>query len=84
MDRLGQFARGSRFFMGTSRSGKPGIYERMANRVRMIRNLAQSRVRVPASRWWSDAVDRYGSPQFIRAQFIRAAEAELAKVRRQR
>lgn len=84
MDRMGAFSKGSRFFMGRSRSGRQGIYERMANRVRMVRNLEHSSVRVPASRWWSDAVARYGTAQFIRAQFIRAAEAELAKVRRQR
>ena len=87
MDRIGDVgtaqAEGgyNRFFIGRPKGGgRPlGLYERHASnqRLRMIRRLTHSTVRVPATRWFSDAVKRFGTQQFIRAQFLRAARERL-------
>lgn len=84
MDQIGNVDSSGRFFIGRPKGGgRPlGIYERHGNnkRLRMIRNLSQSSVTVPASRWFSDAVARFGTPQFIRAQFLRAARERLERM----
>lgn len=82
MNRLGEFGSGGRFFIGTSRRGRTGIYERLARRVRMIRSLEETRVRIPPTRWYSDPLAKYGNRHFIGAQFKRAAQRELRKVTR--
>ena len=81
MNRMGDFGSGSKFFIGKSRRGRVGIYERMARRIRMIRSLEETRVKIPATRWFSDAIARFGTPQFIRAKFIAAARRQLRRGR---
>ena len=75
-----QFGQG-KFFMGRPKGGnRPlGIYERFQNnkRLRMIRQLEHSSVRVPASHWFSDAVKKYGTAQFIQAQFVKLSKRYL-------
>ena len=79
MNRLGGFGKGSKFFITRSRRGRWGIYERMARRIRMIRSLEEPSVRVPGVQWFSDAVGRFGTRQFINAQYIKAARNELRR-----
>lgn len=71
---------GGRFFMGEPKGGGPlGIYERYQKnkRLRLIRNLEESRVKIPATYWFSDAVKKYGTAQFVKAQFRTLARKYL-------
>jgi hypothetical protein len=83
MNAMGTFSVGSQFFMGRPRGGRRtlGIWERHrgGRRIRLIRNLEHRQVRIKPTRWYSDAVARYGTQQFIAAQFHRAAERELRR-----
>ncbi len=71
---------GSNFFMGKPASRRLGIYERRKHRMVMIRNLESSQKKIDPNRWFSDSLKKYGTPQYIRAQFIRAAKKRLKRV----
>lgn len=90
MDEMGEFTEarpdaGSRFFIGRPKGNnrRLGVYERWqgGRKLRMIRNLESASVRVPATHWHRDAVNKYGTMQFIRAQFRDAARKRLRRVR---
>ncbi len=70
---------GGKFFIGkpANQPSLPvGIYERTNknNKIKMIRNLSQTQVKIPATNFYSDAEKKYGTEQYIRAQFIKNAE----------
>jgi len=81
MNQLGSFDGGSKFFMGKPKGGdRPiGIWERYQGnkKLRMIRNLEKSRVEIKGVHWHDDAVKKYGTRQFIRAQFIKHAKRRV-------
>lgn len=83
MRNLGDLDGSGRFFMGVPKGGnRPlGIWERTnANkRLKLIRNLEKSTVWVPETNWYSDALRRYGTHQFIRSRFHRAANRRLRR-----
>jgi hypothetical protein len=84
MNRLGTLRGNPKYFIGrpSANRGRLGIYERRpGNKLRMIRNLESYRVRIPKTRWWTNAVGRYGTTQFMRAQFERSARRRLARFR---
>lgn len=74
---------GGRFFIGNPKGGnRPlGIWERYQNkkRLRLIRNLESSQVQIRGENWFSDAVKKYGTAQFIRAQFLKIAKRRLSE-----
>jgi len=74
---------GGRFFIGQPKGGdRPlGIWERFQNnkRLRLIRNLEEDQVEIPDTGFFSDAVKRFGTRQFIRAQFLDAAKRRLRR-----
>jgi len=82
---MGEIGTTGRFFIGVPKGGsRPlGIYERYQSnkRLRMIRNLESRSVTVPAVHWHKDAVRRFGTQQFIAAQFKKAAQKRLSRVR---
>lgn len=87
MKRLGQLGGGSpNVFMGRPRGGnRPvGIYERYGKnrRLRMLRNLESSSVRIKPTRWFADPLRKYGTRQYMGAQFKKHARAELNRVTR--
>ena len=66
------FSGGSAGFIGTPRGGgKFGVYERFGKgkRLRMIRNLENESVHLRDTNFFSDAVGRYGTPQFVKSQW---------------
>lgn len=77
-----QFGDG-RFFIGKPKGGgrRLGIYERTNKnkKLRMIRNLESSSVRIKKNNWFSGAIKKYGTSQFIAAQFKRAAQKRLKR-----
>lgn len=72
-------------FIGTAKGGnrRRGIYLRSGNnhRLTMIRNLESDSIRIKGTGFHEKAVRRYGTVQFIRAQFKRIATARLRRVR---
>lgn len=74
--------KGGKFFLGKPRGGgrnsslPVGIYERTNknHRIKLIRNLSQSSVKIPATNFYSDAEKKYGTDEYIRAKFIATAE----------
>lgn len=84
MNAMGAFGKGGRFFMGRPRGGnRPvGVWERTNRnkRIRLIRNLEHRQVRIRPTRWFSDAIGRYGTYQFINAQYRAAARRELRRI----
>jgi hypothetical protein len=73
---------GGKFFLGKPRGGgrnasfPVGIYERTGKntRIKLIRNLSQSSVTIPATNFYTDAEKRYGTDEYIRNKFITTAE----------
>lgn len=84
MNAMGAFGRNERYFMGKPKGGnRPvGIWERTNRnkRIRLIRNLEHPSVRIKPTRWYSDALGRYGTDQFINAQYRAAARRELRAI----
>ncbi len=75
---------GARYFIGIpkgSRFRTYGLYERGYNnkRLQLLRNLEHEQATIPATHWFTNAVRKYGTPQFIKAQFERAARRRLSK-----
>lgn len=84
MDKL-QLGPGGNMFIGKPKgfpSAPVGIYQRLpkkgrSKKLQLIRDLTQSTVRIPAVHWYTDAFKKYGTPQFIRAQFIAEAQRNV-------
>lgn len=83
---MGDLAGDRRYFAGRPRGGRRpvGIYERYAGnkKLRMLRNLESASVKVPASRWHSEARDRLGRGNLIAARFRRHAQRRLQRAAR--
>jgi hypothetical protein len=83
---LGRYDDRTRFFTGRPKGGnRPlGIYERYQSnkRLRMIRNLESDQVRIRRRDWFSEPVRRYGTRQFITAQFKGSAQRRIAAATR--
>jgi hypothetical protein len=80
MNQLGALKRNKKYFIGRPNGAPLGIYERKKKRkLKMIRSLEKERITVPASRFFSDSVKKYGTSQFIRAQFIKRARKHLSE-----
>lgn len=79
INQLGSLRKNRDYFMGNSpTSGKVAIFQRIrGNKLRMLRRATTATVRVPATHWWTDANKRYGTSQYIRAQYLRLARARL-------
>ena len=58
-------------FIGKPGNQPYGIYERIRKnkRMRMIRNLESKQIKIKGTNFHSDAVKKYGTKQFIAAQF---------------
>ena len=85
MNRMGPMRGNPKYFMGRPRGSRRavGIYERRpGNKLRMLRNLSERNVTIRRTNWWSSSVRRYGTTQFMRAQFERAARRRLARFQR--
>lgn len=69
-------------FTGKPKGGdRPyGIYKRANrnNKLVMLRNLEHDDAKIPATHWFSKPVKKYGSMQFIKAQFIKIAKRKLS------
>jgi len=72
-----------KFFMGKPRGGnrRAGIYERHHNnkRLTMIRNIESGKVKIDPNHWFSDSLKKYGTHQFIQAQFKKHAKKRLRR-----
>jgi len=83
MNQLGDIGNSGRYFIGRPKGGnRPlGIYERHSSnkKLRMLRNLTESSVRIPATHWFSDAVKKYGTPRLIGNRFMDAAQQRLRR-----
>lgn len=84
---VGEAYHGStRFFIGRLRSQPSttfGLWFRHSNnkRLQLIYNLQKEEARIPESKttWFEDAVKKFGTRQFIRAQFLDAAKRRLRR-----
>lgn len=81
MNRIGDVRRQKRFFLGTPKGGNrpAGIWERTNNnkKIRLVRLTTASEVKIPATYWFTDAVKKYGTPQYIRAKWQQKADQLL-------
>lgn len=57
MNRLGSIRGSSRYFMGRGPSGTTGLWERDGRRLKMIRDLSRSAVRIEPTNWFNDAIN---------------------------
>ena len=88
LGKMGNIGTDGKFFIGRPKGekrykGRPlGLYERYSGngKLRLIRNLESTSVNVPASRWFSDAVEELGAPRLIRARFKRNAQRRLKRL----
>ena len=60
-----------------------GIYERThGNRkLKMLRNLESSSVKIPATNWYTEAFRRYGTEKIMADAFIRSAKLKLGTMK---
>lgn len=72
---------GTNWFIGIPKGkGRPkGLYERTNKnkKLRMLRNLEHDEVKIKGTHFHSDAVKKYGTQQFIKAQFIKVSKRVL-------
>lgn len=80
---IGESQSYGKFFMGKPRGGnrRVGIYERHHNnkRLTMIRNIESEQVKIDPNHWFSDSLKKYGTSQFIQAQFKKHAKRRLRR-----
>ena len=73
----------TRTFIGKPRgkNRRFGIYEGASRnkRLKMLRNLEHRQVKIKDTNFHNDAVKKYGTVQFIRSQFYKAAKKRLAR-----
>jgi len=86
MDKIGNIGSDGRFFIGVPKGGnRPlGLYERHGKnkRLRHLRRLDNTQVRVPESAWFDDAIDTHS--RLLGARFRRAAQREITRSLRPR
>lgn len=88
MNKLGEIKGNKRFFKGVPKGRvglkSYGIWERVNRNksIRRVRALTHSQVKIKPVRWFSGAVDRFGTPQYMSAAFNRIAEARIDKLTR--
>ena len=69
---------GNKMFIGTPGGRKRGIYQRGKKGVlKMLRNLEHDEVKIKGKGFHSKAVKRFGTQQFIRAQFFKVSRRIL-------
>lgn len=72
---------GEKQFIGKPRGGNrpSGVWERTNRnkRLKMIRNLEESRVQIDATRWHSDAMAKYSTRKMMTDEFLRQAKNAL-------
>ena len=82
MNRMGQVARGNKFFMMRSKSGKLGIFTRRTKRkLVMVRDLSVRSFHLRAKNWHSDAVRKFNRRSLYMSAFIRQAKIGLGRIR---
>jgi hypothetical protein len=86
MNQIGNLdGKGGRYFAGRARGmNRPvGIYERThGNRkLKMLRNLESSSVKIPATNWYTEAFRRYGTEKIMADAFIRSAKLKLGTMK---
>ena len=65
-------------FIGKPHRRVRGIYQRGKKGVlTMLRNLEHSEIKIKGKNYHSDAVKRYGTAQFIKAQYIKVSRRIL-------
>jgi hypothetical protein len=60
---------------GTNR--KRGVYLRQKRKVKLLRNLEHDTVKIKDTNFHDDAIKRYGTQQYIAAQYRRAAQRRI-------
>jgi len=78
----GDFGEWGKKFIGKPKGRSAfGIYERRNNnkKLMMLRNLEHNEVKIPDSNFHDDAIKRFGTAQFIEAQFNKIANQKLRR-----
>lgn len=80
LDKIGEMPNPT-FFMGVpkGKGRKPGIYERHGEKLKRIRSLSVSSVRIPATHFYTRAANQFGTVQFVNSTFITEANRRLTE-----
>lgn len=73
---------GNNMFIGKPGGGKKGLYQKSKKgKLTMIRNLESDQIKIKGTHFHRNAVKKYGTQQFIKAQFQKIAVRTLKRKR---